>query len=500
MPRVRKTKPKNLLMKASPLALPLLMAGGLAISESRGAEPSANLSLARQLNQAFVEVAEKVSPAVVVINVVAKAGSSTPDDSEDNGDDPYEDMPPQWRRFHKQIQPSPDDPVESQGSGVIVRKDGYILTNYHVVDGAERVTVRLRDGRTFTAHVRGVDPASDVAVVKIDASNLPVAELADSAKTRVGEFAIAIGAPFSLDYSVTYGHVSAKGRSNVVPASSGGSGMDQDFIQTDANINPGNSGGPLVNIDGQVIGINTMIHGLHTGIGFAIPSNLAREISEKLITDGKFTRAWLGVGIYAVRDDPDFQQLVTGVSEGVVVHSIVSDGPAAKSDLKLGDVITAVDGKAVSTAQELRDEVREKAVGQPLTLDVFRKDKVFKVKLSPAEYVDPNVDALASAPNDASSAPTSLGVTIHPLTPELAKQFNTDMTEGVMVVAVQRNSPADQKDIQPGDIITALNQQPVSNPKQFREALKRADLKRGVIVNLISGDSARFEILRQEAE
>ena len=488
-----------MLMKASPLALPLLVAGGLAVTDTFADDTSPNIALVRQLNQAFVEVAEKVSPAVVVINVVGKPNPADMEENDDSNDDPYNNLPQQWRRFHRQMQQTPDDTVESQGSGVIVRKDGYILTNHHVVDGAERIEVRLRDGRTFSGRVRGTDPASDLAVVKIDAADLPVAALADSAKTRVGEFAIAIGAPFSLDYSVTYGHVSAKGRSNIVPAESGGTAMDQDFIQTDANINPGNSGGPLVNIDGAVIGINTMIRGLHTGIGFAIPSNLAREISDRLIADGKFTRAWLGVGIYALQDDPEFQQLVSGVKSGVVVHSIVSEGPAAKSDLRLGDVITTVDGRPVNSAQELRDEVRDKAVGRPITLDVYRKDRSMKIKVTPAEYTDPNM-ALASTTADAANSAPGLGVTIHLLTPELARQFNTDMTDGVIVVAVERNSPADRKDIEPGDIITALNQQPVANPKQFREALRRADLKRGIVVNLISGDSARFEILKQETD
>src|SRR6266446_3719922 len=284
---------------------PLLLAYGLMLGPGTmtAKEPSSNLELARQLNQAFVEVAEKVSPSVVVINVVQKPTASTTSDDEEI---PFDAIPREFRRFfHRQSEDTPPEKSQGQGSGIIIRDDGYILTNSHVVEDAESIEVRLQDGRTFKATVRGVDQQSDVAVVKIEAKSLPVAVLGDSTKTRVGEFAIAIGAPFNLDYSVTYGHVSAKGRSNVILGDAGAS-MDQDFIQTDANINPGNSGGPLVNINGEVIGVNTLIRGLHTGIGFAIPSSLAKEVSEKLIAEGKFTRLWLGIGTRAVRDTPDF--------------------------------------------------------------------------------------------------------------------------------------------------------------------------------------------------
>ena len=273
--------------------LTVVIAGFSSWQVSAANERLTNLEVARQLDQAFVEVAAKVSPAVVVINVVQRVK----DDEEDGS---YESLPPGfWRYFHRQFQNQQPEKALGEGSGVIIRDDGYILTNGHVVQDAESIEVRLQDGRTFKAKLRGVDPQSDVAVIKIEAKGLPVATFGDSTKARVGEFAIAIGAPFTFDYSVTFGHVSAKGRSNVVPGFEGAA-MDQDFIQTDANINPGNSGGPLVNINGEVIGINTLIRGLHTGIGFAIPSNLAKEVADKLIANGKFTRAWLGVEIHGI--------------------------------------------------------------------------------------------------------------------------------------------------------------------------------------------------------
>ena len=459
--------------------------------------PGPNLALARQLNEAFVEVAEKVSPAVVVITVVEKPASLPPYDEQDDSSDssPREF----WRRFHRQYQEQPHEQSQGQASGIIIRENGYILTNRHVVEEAESIEVRLQDGRRFKAKIRGLDPESDVAVVKIEAKGLPVATLADSSKIRVGEFAIAIGAPFRLDYSVTFGHVSAKGRSDVIPAYEAGGLMDQDFIQTDANINPGNSGGPLVNIEGEVIGMNTLIRGLRTGIGFAIPSSLAKEISDKLITDGKFTRAWLGVKIQTLRDDPDFRALIKGPAEGVVVHTILPDGPAAKSELKPADIITAVDGQRVGTSQQLRSELRSKKIGQPVTLEVFRQGKVIQVKVAPGRSVEPTVaSAKATPPTDTER--TSLGVSVHGLTRELASQFSVEMAEGVIVVAVEKGTPADLKGLKPGDIITSLNQQTVTSPKQFRDALRKTDLKKGVIVNFISGNTARFEVLKQAEE
>ncbi len=377
-------------------SIPVLLAFATAAAQAATNSPA--LDLARQLNNAFIEVAEKVSPSVVVIKVAHRAGVPEAEDAES----PFWDLVP--KEFRKQFeeerekrrkrQPAADDdektkrPLEfdGQGSGVIIRDDGYILTNFHVVEDAEKIRVRLRDGRTFEGTVRGRDAQSDIAVIKIAATNLPAAKLGDSAAVRVGEFAVAIGAPFDLDYSVTFGHVSAKGRSRVVPsfgANSQGAIMDQDFIQTDASINPGNSGGPLVNLYGEVIGINTLIRGLHTGIGFAVPSDLAREVSEQLIANGKFPRTWLGIGIRGLREDEDLRDEIKGIDDGVLVTEIRSDGPASKSDLRARDVITAVDGKAVSTATQLRNAIRSKKANSALTLDVVREGKALKIKVHP---------------------------------------------------------------------------------------------------------------------
>jgi serine protease Do len=273
--------------------------------------------------------------------------------------------------------------------------------------------------------------------------------------------------------------------------------MDQDFIQTDANINPGNSGGPLVNIDGEVIGQNPLFRGLHPGIVFAIPSNLARVVADKLIADGKFTRAWLGVEIRALRDDTEMRELVKGIEDGVIVRAIQPDGPAAHSDLRAGDIITAVDGKQVATAQELRNEIRGKKIGQPVTLDTFRTGKVVKIHVKPGEWVDRSAPAVAKHDAPKENQPTSLGLTVELLTPEIASGLGVETRTGLVVSSVERNGPAARKNIQPGDVITAVNQQEVATLNQFRDALKKADLKQGVIVNFQSGDTARFEILKE---
>jgi serine protease Do len=457
-----------------------------------GSAANANLALARQLNDAFVQVAEEVSPSVVVITVTEKAGAL----SSDNEDDPdgqqnqANPVPPELRRYlqsRKSI---------GQGSGIIIRPDGYILTNGHVVEDAENIEVRLRDGRVFKATVRGVDAPSDVAVIKIDAKDLPVAKLADSSRTRVGEFAIAIGAPFALDYTVTFGHVSAKDRSNIVDEGEGSGMLDQNFIQTDANINPGNSGGPLVNVDGEVIGINTLIRGLRTGIGFAIPSNLARQVADKLISEGRFPRSWLGIQIESLRENPDFRELVPGVKDGVVVREVIADGPAAKSDLKPADVITAIDGKTVVTSDQLKEEIRAKKPGSNVTLSVFRQandgGRSLKVVVQPGEWKDPVQTAVAAAPDPPATAPDAYGMTVS------NSKRRLHGVEGVAIYRVEPDSVADQSNIQEGDIVTAIGGQAVTTPKEFYDALKTVDVKKGVRMDIINHAGKTFELLKDD--
>ncbi|MBI3850330.1 MAG: trypsin-like peptidase domain-containing protein [Verrucomicrobia bacterium] len=451
------------------------------------------LDLARELNHAFIEVAEKVSPAVVVVTVTQKPESFKFDDEERN---PLDLLPPEMRRYFRHRMEEPPEKSYGQGSGVIIREDGFILTNRHVVDDTEKIEVRLKDGRVFKAEVRGVDPQSDIAVIKIDAKGLPVARLADSSKTRVGEFAIAIGAPFELDYSVTFGHVSAKGRKVLSDRIM----MDQDFIQTDASINPGNSGGPLVNIEGEVMGINSMIRGMQTGIGFAVPMNLAKEVADKLISEGKFTRGWLGVYIETLRESQELKDRIKGVADGVVIKAIDARGPAAKSALEPEDVVTAVDGKAVSTAQDLKNEIRIKKIGQSVNLDVVRDGRNIKVKVQPEEYPEDRFAANRGSKSGNGETANRLGISVKSLTSEAAKEFGVEKIEGVVVTEVETGSLAAKHGIKQGDVITKVDRKKVTSPKEFREAMKTADVKKGVTVSLVGEEGRRFEILKDSGD
>ena len=493
----------------------IILLGALAAATlplgAKAASPA--LETARQLNEAFIELAETVSPSVVVNDIMQK-----PDYHDwENANPLLEMLPPELRKQYEERSerrrrsersPREEPRFDGRGSGIVLRKDGYILTNTHVVEGAEKIKVRFKNGKEYPAEVRGTDPQSDVAVIKIEADDLTVAKLGNSSRTRVGEFAIAVGAPFDLDYSVTFGHVSAKSRGQVVPSfgeNSIGAMMDQDFIQTDASINPGNSGGPLVNINGEVIGMNTLIQGLHTGIGFAIPIDRARRVADELISEGKVTRAWIGVSVEEFKKS-ELKNLVEGVEDGLVVSTILTDGPALKSELRPSDIITSVNGRSVSTAQHLRDAVREKRAGSEIALDVLRPQddkRVKRLKITVRSEAWPeNRVALSGGPFrlPREAAPQFLGLTVQALTKELAEKFGVELTAGVVVTDVKPGSPAEQKRIKPGDIITEVDHKPVATPRQFREAVKGATHPKGVIVNLVREGAPRFEILKDSGD
>jgi len=463
------------------LSAAALIASGLPLEARR----SPALDLARQLNEAFIEVANDVSPAVVVIDIRQKIKEKGSDD----GGSFWNILPPELRRhFHGSSHPQY---LEGEGSGVIISPDGYILTNNHVVEGADEIAVRLKDGRTYPAEVKGTDPESDIAVIKINASGLTPAKLGNSDNARVGEFVLAIGAPFELDDTVTVGHVSAKGRSFEQDA-------DQDFIQTDAKILPGNSGGPLVNLYGEVIGINTMIEGLDTGIGFAVPINLAKRVKDHLINEGKFSRSWLGIRIHELRNDEDYLslegKLAPDAREGVVVEAILPGGPASKSDLRPGDVITAVDGRTIQTSRQLRDEIAEKKPGNATVLTVVRGKDHLTINAT-AAATPAKQELAAKAPAE----PADLGLTVKGLTKDMAEQYGIDFVPGVVVTAVEQYSLSDMRGIKPGDVITEINRQHISTMRQFRDAVKSANPKHGLMVNLVSDGASRFVVLKDNA-
>src|ERR1700704_2506502 len=354
-----------------------LIASPLLAQESSPTVPPAaaesGKDVVHALNNAFAKVFEIVAPSVVIIEVSKKNDGNEGFNFDDlffQGQ-PDDNSP---RRGPRSLQP-----IQSEGSGFIVRSDGYIFTNFHVVEGADHVDVKLKDGREFPAKVVGTDEKTDIAVVKIDAKDLPVVQLADSDAVRVGQFAFAIGAPFKLDYTFTYGVISGKGRSKLL--ATGGYSIS-DYLQTNASINPGNSGGPLCDIDGKVVGMNTLINGLNRGLGFAIPSNLANEIGQQLISGHRIIRPWLGIRIESLGDVPSTRVLFKGLDKGVVVRTIEADAPAYKSDLRPFDVITQIDGAPVTTDTQLQHEILKKNVGQNAELGVGRKGQTMKIAIT----------------------------------------------------------------------------------------------------------------------
>jgi Do/DeqQ family serine protease len=442
------------------------------------------------LNNAFAKVFEIVAPSVVIIEVSKKS-----DGTETSAfDDLFFQGPPD--ESNPRRNPRGFQPIQSEGSGFIVRPDGYIFTNFHVVEGADKIDVKLKDGREFPARVMGTDEKTDIAVIKIDAKDLPVVQLGDSDAVRVGQFAFAIGAPFKLDYTFTYGVVSGKGRSKLL--ATGGYSIS-DYLQTDASINPGNSGGPLCDIDGKVIGMNSLINGLNRGLGFAIPINMAKEIGNELIAGRKIVRAWLGIRIESLGDDPAIRDLFKGLDKGVVVRAIEADAPAYKSDLRPGDVITEVDGTPVSTDSQLQHEILKKRVGQNVQLTVWRKGQTTKIPITTGEL--PNEIARASNQPITPGQPKpedlgKFGLQVQDLTREVAERLRLDVQQGVVVTDVADNSLAAQQDIHREDVITEVDGKPVTNVQSFREALNKADPKRGVLLYLDRKGSKTFAVIK----
>ena len=442
-----------------------------------------------QLNNAFAKVFETVAPSVVIIEISKKN-----DISESSPlDDLFFQGPPDENNPRRN--PGGPRPVQSEGSGFIVRPDGYVFTNFHVVEGADKIDVKLRDGRSFPARVIGTDEKTDIAVVKIDAKDLPVVKLGDSDTVRVGQFAFAIGAPFKLDYTFTYGVISGKGRSKLLQT---GAYSISDYLQTDASINPGNSGGPLCDIDGKVIGMNTLINGMNRGLGFAIPSNMANEIGAELIAGHKIVRPWLGIRIETLGDDPAIRDLFKGADKGVVVRTIEADAPASKTDLRPFDLITQVDGTPIDTDSQLH-EVLKKKICQQVELTIWRKGQRVKVPVKTGEL--PNEIARASNEPPRQVQPNrqevgKFGLQVQEVTKDVAERLHLPVEQGVIVTDVEDNSIAAAQDVQREDVITEVDGKPVTNVKSFREALNKADPKRGVLLYLDRKGSKTFAVLK----
>jgi serine protease Do len=428
----------------------------------------------------YADVVEKVAPAVVTIrsDIKMKAQSS-------GLEMPFMDDP-LFRQFFGNRMPLPQQPrpqiERASGSGVIVTSDGTILTNNHVIEGATKVTVELPDKRSFSARIVGTDKPSDLAVLKIDASNLPVLPLGNSDAARVGDVVLAIGYPLGLRQTVTSGIVSAKGRSTGIS-----DGSFEDFIQTDAPINHGNSGGALVNLNGELIGINSQIlspgGGGSIGIGFAIPSNMAKNVMEQLVKNGKVSRGMLGIGIQNVTSDLA-QQFGLKEVRGVIVNSVKPNSPADKAGLKQGDVITAINGAPIDDTNQLRNRVADSKPGSEITLTIVRDGREQTAKAVLTEFSLEKIAQRAQDDGEDSSAPSNaptngkLGVSLQALTPQLAAQLGLKgVSGGVIVAEVEPGSPADDAGIQPGDLIQQINRQTINSTADVKNALAKSGNK-----------------------
>jgi serine protease Do len=462
---------KRFLKRKAAVALVVLAAGFFAMSTLYTATArQAAAGDFRAAPESFTSLAEKGSPAVVNIRAERNGKGGYPMMSPFKrgpmpNDDPLHDF------FDKFFGGGPQREFKqrSLGSGFIIDKDGFIVTNNHVVEGADKIKVILKDGREFDAEVKGRDANTDLALIKIKSDNdLPVIELGDSDALKVGEWVLAIGNPFGLEHTVTSGIISAKGR--VI-----GSGPYDDFIQTDASINPGNSGGPLINMAGKVVGINTAIIAGGQGIGFAIPVNLAKGIIDQLKTKGEVTRGWLGVGIQDLTQElKEYYGVKDG--EGVLVTQVFPGDPADKAGLKAGDVILKVNGHHVDSSRELSRMIAESPVGQEVEILALRKgsSKTFHVELSKRKDTELAQAGATPEKNDA------FGIAVANITPETARQFNLKDAEGVLVVGVEPDSTGEKAGILPGDIIREINHEEVNDVDAYKK--KIAKIKSGETV------------------
>jgi serine protease Do len=448
--------------------------------------PADGLAVARQLSAAFEYVADVARPAVVSI-VASSRGPSGRVPFGDRGLSPLEEF--FGRDFFDRFGPrmDPEGPMRrGQGSGVIVSTEGYILTNNHVVEGADEVTVRLHDDREFTAEIVGTDPKTDLAVLRIDAHDLQPARLGDSDALRVGEWVVAAGNPFGLTASVTSGIVSAKGRANV------GITDYEDFIQTDAAINPGNSGGPLLDLDGEVVGINTAIvtrTGGAMGIGFAIPINMARSIMESLIADGRVVRGWLGVGIQRLTPDLAASFGYEGRG-GVLVTEVNDDTPASRAGMRSGDIVVSFDGKPVESMERFRADVAATRPGRRVEFEVFRDGRRVDLQVEIGE-LDANVVVARSEEGEA----LDLGIQARELTPRAARELGLDEgAHGVVITEVRPFSAAARAGLRRGDVIEEVQGDAVTSLEEFRSALARVDDGQGMRLT-VSRSGARIFVM-----
>ena len=460
------------------MALALAALGGFGGLAPIGPRPL----YAAEAPSSFADIVKDVIPAVV--NISTTQTVKRPEIPGGRSGDPMEEF---MRRFFDQMPKSYKE--RSLGSGVIISSDGEILTNDHVIGGADDIDVILQDQKRYKAKVVGKDKKTDVALIRIKADHpLPAAKLALGQDLRVGDWVIAIGNPFGLGETVTAGIVSAKGRAI-------GAGPYDDFIQTDASINPGNSGGPLLNSRGEVVGINSAIYsqsGGNIGIGFAIPVDMAAHIADSLRSRGKVVRGWLGVAIQDVT--PELSKAM-GLEEatGALVADVIKDGPAEKAGVKRGDVIVAYQGKVIATSRELPIRVADTPVGTKADLKVLREGHEKTITAEVGELKDKEAAAEKAAPE------SPLGLHVERLTPEIAERLGLPQnTKGIVVTNVDPGSPAEAAEIRAGDVIREVNRKPISTPDEFEKAIQARKGGKPLLLLVQRGDSTVFITIAPE--
>ncbi|WPD23854.1 MAG: DegQ family serine endoprotease [Candidatus Electrothrix aestuarii] len=464
----------------------------LLTAQARAANLDHDIAMLDRSAKAFSSVVRKAGPAVVYIAVEKTSKGLNGQGQLDMFNDPFFEhfFGKKFDRFRQE--PSPFKQHEA-GSGFLISSEGLILTNNHVVDDADSIRVRLADKREFTASVVGTDPQSDVALIKIDGSNLPTLTLGDSDKLEVGEWVIAIGSPFELSQTVTVGIVSAKGRSRM------GISDYENFIQTDAAINPGNSGGPLLNIHGKVVGINTAIfsrNGGNMGIGFAIPINMAKSVEEQLRSNGKVTRGWLGVAIQDMNEDLA-QSFGVNKAEGILVAEVTKDSPAEKAGIQQGDILLSLNGTKLIDVADLRNRIAMTTPGNKVNLALIREGR--KQELSVAITEQPADFSRATkirAKKNSSSPLDNMGLTLQDLSDELAQQFGYNKRQGVLITQIAPNSPADSVGIQPGQLIEEVNRVRVHSIAELRNAIKQGKDPKQLLLRIRAGEYSKYVVLR----